>query len=321
MRLRRIIPQALCVFHFISRLVDGLSLLSDTDKEAFLQLMHRCAQFCGVDIDAYSIMSTHFHIAGEIDPTREIGQEELFERVERFYGSDSAQFKTLVKLRDSGKTIELAALCNQYRCRMNQPSNFMKELKQAFSRLYNQRHDRFGTLWAERFTSVLIEPASEALRCISIYIDLNAPRAGMAADPKDYRFCSYSEALAGSQKACQGICRCMGEPDWEKAAALYRQFLFAAGAESKDLGKAQISKEAALKVLRDGGKLSAMAVLWHRIRYFSGGVVIGSEAYVNEVYAKYRDRFGPNRRRGAHRMRGADWNLFALRDLRARLFG
>lgn len=321
MRLQRIIPQELSVFHFISRFVDGLPFLADTDKEAFLQLMHRCAEFCGVDIDAYSIMSTHVHLAGEIDPTRQISEEEVFGRVEQFYGSDSSQFKTLVKLRDKGQASQLNALCGQYRRRMNQPSNFMKELKQAFSRLYNHLHDRFGTLWAERFSCVLIEPGSEALRCLSLYIDLNAPRAGIVNDPKDYRFCSYSEALAGSEKARQGICRCLGEPDWEKASTLYRQLLFVTGAETTDPGKAQISREAAAKVLREGGKLSLLAVLWHRIRYFSAGVVIGSEAYVNKIYAENRHLFGPKRRRGAHRMRGADWDLFALRDLRLWLFG
>ena len=38
--------------------------------------------------------------------------------------------------------------------RMGDVSEFMKTLKQRFSIWYNQNHDRFGTLWAERFKSV-----------------------------------------------------------------------------------------------------------------------------------------------------------------------
>ena len=41
--------------------------------------------------------------------------------------------------------------------RMGDVSAYMKELKQRFSRWYNRRHDRFGTLWAERFKSVIVE--------------------------------------------------------------------------------------------------------------------------------------------------------------------
>ena len=39
--------------------------------------------------------------------------------------------------------------------RMGDVSIFMKELKQRFSLWYNRHHDRFGTLWAERFKSVV----------------------------------------------------------------------------------------------------------------------------------------------------------------------
>ena len=34
-------------------------------------------------------------------------------------------------------------------------SVFIKELKGRFAQWYNQRHDRYGVLWAERFKSVL----------------------------------------------------------------------------------------------------------------------------------------------------------------------
>jgi putative transposase len=36
-----------------------------------------------------------------------------------------------------------------------------------------------------------------ALAMIAAYIDLNAVRAGLVVDPKDYRFCGYGEAMGG----------------------------------------------------------------------------------------------------------------------------
>ena len=53
-------------------------------------------------------------------------------------------------------------------------SIFMKELKQRFSIQYNRTHGRFGTLWAERFRSVLIEGRPLALQTVAAYIDLTS---------------------------------------------------------------------------------------------------------------------------------------------------
>jgi len=89
--------------------------------------------------------------------------------------------------------------------RMGDVSEFMKEFKQRFSKWYNIRHQRFGTLWAERFRSVLVEDRSRVLETVSAYIDLNAVRAGLVEDPKDYRHCGYAAAVAGDAKARAGL--------------------------------------------------------------------------------------------------------------------
>ena len=50
-----------------------------------------------------------------------------------------------------------------------------------------------------RFKSVLVEDGI-ASRTMPVYIDLNPVRAGMAADPADYRWSSYGEAMGGGAK-------------------------------------------------------------------------------------------------------------------------
>ena len=42
-----------------------------------------------------------------------------------------------------------------------------------------------------------------------------------------------------------------------------------------------------------------------RVRYFTDGAVIGNRSFVNEAFAKARDRFGMIRKDGARRMRGS----------------
>jgi hypothetical protein len=53
-------------------------------------------------------------------------------------------------------------------------------------------------------------------------------RAGLCADPKDYRYCGYAEALAkGSSLARQGIRVVLGHSDaicWKEVSEQYRKY-------------------------------------------------------------------------------------------------
>lgn len=40
---------------------------------------------------------------------------------------------------------------------------------------------------------------------MAAYIDLNPVRTGIVDDPKDYRFCSYAEAVVGVVEAKKGL--------------------------------------------------------------------------------------------------------------------
>ena len=91
----------------------------------------------------------------------------------------------------------------------------MKTLKQRFTTWYNKRNGRRGTLWEARYKSVLVEDG-HAARVVAAYIDLNPVRAGMVSDPKDYRWCSYGEAVAGGVRgrlARRGLSRVLEERD------------------------------------------------------------------------------------------------------------
>jgi hypothetical protein len=53
------------------------------------------------------------------------------------------------------------------------------------------------------------------------------------------------------------------------------------------------------------------------VRYFTDGTVIGSRAWVNEVFEQHRQRFGAKRKDGARKFRFlADQTLFGMRDLK-----
>ena len=59
-------------------------------------------------------------------------------------------------------------------------------------------HRRSGTLWEGRFKSSIVDAEAYYLRCCR-YIDCNPVRAGMVADPADYRWSSHRRLAFGER--------------------------------------------------------------------------------------------------------------------------
>lgn len=68
--------------------------------------------------------------------------------------------------------------------------HMMQAVGRSYVRYFNNRHTRSGTLWEGRYRSTLIQAERYLLACM-VYMDLNPVRAGMVADPKDYRWSSH----------------------------------------------------------------------------------------------------------------------------------
>jgi putative transposase len=317
MRKARIkVANLVAVYHCITRIVGEEYLLDDPCKETFRCYMWQQAEFAGLQILTYCLMTNHVHILVRVPAPKEVSDSELLERVQALYGPEARETLRLREDLERGGRIPRKIRERLLR-RMGDVSAFMKELKQRFSRWYNEGHDRFGTLWAERFKSVLVEDNSEALRTVAAYIDLNSMRAGLAGDPKDYRFCGYAEALAGNARARAGLLSVMGAADWAKGAAEYRMRLYVEGGKAGESGKAVFDRAEILKVLREQGVIGVGEALRLRIRYFGDGLVLGSEEYVEGIFREFRSHFGPKRRTGARKLRGLPFvELRTLRDLK-----
>jgi putative transposase len=74
-------------------------------------------------------------------------------------------------------------------------SHSLGRLMQALGRRYvmwfNRRHTRTGTLWEGRYRACVIESERYLFAC-SRYIEMNPVRAGLVADPAEYRWSSYA---------------------------------------------------------------------------------------------------------------------------------
>ena len=70
----------------------------------------------------------------------------------------------------------------------------MQAVGRRYVRHFNNRHARTGTLWEGRYRSTVIQAERHLLACLA-YVDLNPVRAGMVADPADYRWSSHRHYL------------------------------------------------------------------------------------------------------------------------------
>jgi putative transposase len=327
MRAKRVIGTGPTYYHCMTRVVGGERLLGSREKEVLRRMLWQVAEFCGVRILTYAVMSNHFHVLVHLpgEEARLIDDEELGRRYEVLYERSCAPWQPKpAVLREllRENTREGRRWRERLRARMGDVSVFMKTVKQRFSIWYNKTHGRYGTLWASRFKSVLVEGDTAALITVAAYIDLNPVRAGLAEDPAQYRWCGYAEAMGGAGAARDGLAKVYRESSggWAEISAKYRCLLFGVGSGGA-LEKGKIPKARVLTILQSGGDVSLAEALRCRVRYFSDGAVLGSAAFVEEVGEVHRVRSTRKRKAVSHPMEGGAWSrLTVLRGLRQNIF-
>jgi putative transposase len=343
------------LYHVISRVVDRRFVLGTEEKEKFRTLMRMQENFTGCRILSYCLMDNHFHLLLEVPPMADggISDEELLKRLSALYGEafvagvakELEDARKAVYTSDSGMDEAVIAIHKRFTYRMQDLGEFMKGLLQRFTQWFNRAHSRSGTLWEDRFKSVIVEDGVAA-RTMAAYIDLNPVRAAIVTDPADYRWSSYGEAVGGGKKGngkkareslvrayfCdQGVGFDAGK--WSEVSLLYRRLMGLA--LGRKPGRAEVSlaakshgqttkntaqlleSEENETVLKD---LRMAKMLRCRVRYFTDSAVIGSKEFVNEAFTNARERFGPKRKDGARKLKGegaaAGGKLWSLRDLR-----
>ena len=326
-------------YHCVTRVVERRFAFGAREKEKFVEILRAYEEFCGVQMLTFCIMSNHVHVLVHVPkpPERMPDDAELVRlvrRAELSYPASDLE-RQLADMRRAGDDVGAERLRWRFLRRMWNLASFMQGVKQRFSQWFNGRNDRVGTLWEGRFKSVLVEGTGQTLSTMAAYIDLNPVRAGLVKDPADYRWSGYAEAVVGRKLARLGLKKVVmgvlaseqpGETARQEMRRLldrYRVYLFDNGEERDGRldgtgARRGIGAREVEAVIRSGGKLSFYQSIRCRVRYFSDGCVIGTQDFVEGVFATHRNLFGLRRKSGAREMRGVDFpRLFAVRDLRS----
>jgi putative transposase len=312
------------IYHCVSRIVNREKVLGEAEKEQFSRLMRLYEKLYGLRILTHCLMDNHFHILVEVPrrPEGGLSNEDLIARVRETLGDARADnlANWFAHLEKHNNQVGIEAERERWFSRMWNLPSFMKVLKQRFSQWYNGTRPtrRTGTLWEDRYRSVLVETGS-ALQAIAAYIDLNPIRAGLVRDPKDYRWSGYGEACAGRLEALAGLRWISDHSDPSPSAVpagvetpmleeleRYREQLYRRGAEryeaDGEVGKRGFTEDEIQAVIQAGGRLPLTVFLRLRVRYFTDGAVLGSEPFVESVFEAHRKRFSEKRRTGARRL-------------------
>lgn len=199
----RILPEGGYFVHVTSRAARQAFLFGETEKTAFLELARRWADFSGISILTHCLMDNHFHLLLWVPERREIPHAEILARLSGVWSEEKVACweETWGKLgMDGKKALEVSVTG-----RMWDLPEYMRVLKQNFTRWYNRRSGKKGTFWDCRYRSVVVEDNPLALLSVAAYIDLNPVRAGLVDDPVKYGWSGYGEACGGGERSQKGL--------------------------------------------------------------------------------------------------------------------
>jgi putative transposase len=311
-------------------------------KEQFVKMLMKVAPFCEMEVLAFCVMGNHFHVLvreREVAPGF-LDDALLKKKMLQLYGRKKGQIEFMFheNMRKTSGAVADANL-RRFERMMGKMSWFMRLLKQRFAIWYNRTFGREGTLWSERFKSVLVEDSEDAIRTMAAYIDLNPIRAGIAEDPLNYRWCTIGAAMGGLFFAQRGLIavhdtsirtdatpsRKLGDlRKWPKVRDWWCGQLAFEGQEVKDeegkIVRRGLDPKVLEKMLKSRTQMSLADVLCCRVRYFVDGGVIGSRDFVRRMVAKERGKALPVTRKSEGKRMGrsasALGNLYSMRTLK-----
>jgi len=281
-RTRRLVNgEEKAAYHIMSRTaLDGFPF-GDVEKDELVKIIKKLSKLFFVEVFGFCIMGNHFHLLIQMFPEHYYKDEDIRKRCKAHYGEE---FEV------SDEHIV------DYRVKLSSLANYMKEIKQAFSWYYNQRHNRRGTLWGERFKSVIVENGETLINCLA-YIDLNPLRAGIVDRPEEYRWNSLGYHIQTSNQdnflsTDFGLKEFNVKSENERIRR-YRRYVYEAGAINQPgKGRVKVIKDNVLEKERKRDfELSRNNRFRYRTRYFTDSGIIGTKEFVSENYRRFKDVF------------------------------
>ena len=271
-----------CFYHVMNRVAGepGFLPFGEVEKEYLFRLARSLSRFYTIDILSLVAMGNHYHCVCVTYPQLP-SLSEMRQRFLAYYGRDRQE----PNWADPSVREHLGT-------RMRDISMFVKDLQQGFTRWYNRTRPRGrrGRLWADRFKSVILDGEHSVWECIK-YVEMNPVRAGLCADPAEYRFGTWGRMQASGAHPFGGafeqhVREYLGEcaAHWS-GPRLVREF----GADMARVAASERGEDSEgifAAEARARGAVPAPLRLTRRVRYWSDGAIIGSRLFVMSLTAE-----------------------------------
>ena len=290
------------IYHIVSRTALSGYVLGDVEKDYLLSLIKELSGIFFVEVFGFCIMGNHFHLLVKMKTIEDYSNEEVKRRLSIFRKCEVGM------ITDGQVPI--------FKEKFSNLSEFMKELKQRFSRYYNRLHERRGYFWGDRFKSVIVENGDTLINCLA-YIDLNPIRAGLAAIPEEYRWSSVGYHAQTCNKGAFlstdfGL-NSYGEMSETERLTDYREFLYEKGAIETVKG-ISINNDVIKKERDKDYKLTSMDRLRFKTRYFTDSGIIGTKGFVSHYYEMFKGCFNSRNEKKPKKISGFD-GIYSLKRL------
>ncbi len=288
-------------YHVMSRTaLDGFPL-GDVEKDFLVNLIKAKSRLYFTEIIGFCVMGNHFHGLVRMLPDTDFSDIEIKQRFEKYYGKDKDFSEGHIPF---------------FRKKWAGLSDFMKEIKQDFTRFYNKAHNRKGFFWGGRFKSVIVENGETLVNCLA-YIDLNPVRAGIVQRPEDYRWNSIGYHVQTNNKddflSLDFGLKEFGIGDAPTRLNRYRRYLYETGAVETEKG-ASIDRDVLDKERKQDFNLTRAARFKYRTRYFSDSGIIGTKAFVSKNYKRFKHLFQSKNDKIPRPVKGLD-GVYSLKRL------
>lgn len=319
---RMLVKDEPAVYHVISRTALDGYVMDDIEKHYLLDLIKHLSSIYFAEVLGFCLMGNHFHLLVRMHTGDVYSDEEIKRRFGLYYGRDKKQrFKE--------------GQIPHFRHKWASLSEYMKEIKQVFSRFYNKLHNRKGFFWSERFKSVIVDNGETVINCLA-YIDLNPVRAGIVERAEEYRWCSLRYHVQSKNKddflsLDFGLME-FGVKSNEERLIIYRRFVYEKGSRpSGEIERraefmlrnealkdrcAQREKQERKKVFEI--KIKGVDRFSYRTRYFTDAGVIGTKAFVSRLYQVFKDNFSSKHEKRPRAIQGLE-GIYSLKRLSERI--
>lgn len=203
--------------HLISRIAHRVYFLKEDERKDFLEIVRRAADFVGIRLLGWCVMTNHFHILAYLPTPEMVDEEEILRRYGVLKGESAAadMAKSFSDWRKGGDEGRVTEWLDGQRRRMYDVGSFMKIVKQWFTEEYNRRNAHKGTLWESAYYDRVVPiDGSELAKCLG-YIHLNPIRAAETDKFDGYVWSSFSAFMKGDPTAVGGMRFIYGNVDTE----------------------------------------------------------------------------------------------------------